>query len=533
MEGFYSLDTLVLLLVAVLVFTALARRILIPDPIFLVLGGLALSFVPRLPVVSLDPEIVFLIFLPPILWSAAYFTSLRDFRLNLRPITLLAVGLVVVTTAAVAVVARAVIPGMSWPVAFALGAIVSPPDAVAATSIARKLRIPYRLVTILEGESLVNDAAALILYRVAIATAVTGVFVATETVWQFVLAAAGGTIIGLGVGFLGARAVRLVGESLPQIAITLLAPYVAWILAERFHTSAVLACVAGGIYVRQGFSAQISPITRVQTRAVWDLLLFILNGLIFILIGLQLGAIREAGLPGSPRTLLWQGALISAAAIGVRLVWVPLITVIPRLMMPALRRRDPIPPWPHVLLVSWIGMRGVVSLAAALALPVTIAGGARFPFRDEIILFTFGVILSTLVLQGLTLTPLIRRLRLAEDETLDLEEAWAREAAARAALTRLEELARDTASRREDVERLQALYGQRLQRASSLSMDDGNAVGRAAYRRLRHETLTAERRALIALRDEGVVSDEVLHRLEGELDVEAIRIGLGEVPLDD
>src|SRR6185295_1930996 len=326
MEGFYSLDTLILLLVAVLVCTALARRILIPDPIFLVLGGLALTFVPRLPVVPLDPEIVFLIFLPPILWSAAYFTSLRDFRLNLRPITLLAVGLVVVTTAAVAVVARAVIPGMSWPVAFALGAIVSPPDAVAATSIARKLRLPYRLVTILEGESLVNDAAALILYRVAIASTVTGVFVATETVWQFVLAAAGGTIIGLGVGFLGARAARLVGESLPQIAITLLAPYVAWILAERFHTSAVLACVAGGLYVRQGFSAQVSPITRVQARAVWDLLLFILNGLIFILIGLQLGAIREAGLPGSPGTLLWQGALISAAAIGVRLVWVPLIT---------------------------------------------------------------------------------------------------------------------------------------------------------------------------------------------------------------
>jgi len=532
MPASYLLETVILLLVAVLTLTALARRILVPYPIFLVLGGLALSFVPRVPVVRLDPEIVFLIFLPPILWSAAYFTSLRDFRRNLRPITFLAVGLVVVTTVAVAAVARAVVPGMSWPVAFALGAIVSPPDAVAATSIARQLRIPYRLVTILEGESLVNDASALVIYRTAIFAAMTGAFVATAAIGQLILAALGGVIVGLVVGVLALRAVRLVGDSLAQIAITLLAPYVAWIVAEGLHISAVLACVAGGLYVRQGFSARVPPITRVQARAVWELLMFVLNGLIFILIGLQLGAIREAGLPGAPGTLLWQGALISAAAIAVRLVWVPLVTVIPRLLIPSLRRRDPIPPWPYILLVSWIGMRGVVSLAAALALPMTIAGGAPFPFRDEIILFTFAVILSTLVLQGLTLTPLIRALRLAEDETLELEEAWAREAAARAALTRLEELAGDARSRQEDHHRLQTLYGQRLQRASSLGADDGRATERAAYRRLRYEALSAERRALIALRDQGVVSDEVLHRLEQELDVEAIRLGLGEKPLD-
>jgi monovalent cation/hydrogen antiporter len=533
MEDPYHLETLILLLVAVLVLTALARRFPIPYPILLVLGGLGLSFVPHVPVVRLDPDVVFLIFLPPILWAAAYFTSLRDFRANLRSIMLLAVGLVVVTTVAVAVVARAVVPGMSWPVAVALGAIVSPPDAVAATAIARRLRIPYRLVAVLEGESLVNDAAALVLYRVAVVAAVTGSFAISQALWQFVIAAAGGVIIGLLVGAATSKAMRLSSESPAQIAITLLAPYVAWILAERAHTSAVLACVAGGIYIRQVFSAQVAPATQVQTRAVWDLLIFVLNGLIFVLIGLQLGAIRGAGLPGPVRTLLWQGALISATAIGVRLVWVPLGSLLPRLLSPALRRRDPIPPWRQILLLAWIGMRGVVSLAAALALPVAIASGAPFPYRDQVILFSFGVILATLVLQGLTLTPLIRALRLAEDDTLELEEAWAREAAARAALARLEELARDPGMRRQDIERLRALYTQRLQRTSALAVGAGDSVERAAYRRLRHQTLSAERRALIALRDQGVISDEVLHRLEQELNVEAIRMGLGEAPLDD
>ena len=347
------------------------------------------------------------------------------------------------------------------------------------------------------------------------------------------IAAAGGVIIGLLVGAATSKAMRLSSESPAQIAITLLAPYVAWILAERAHTSAVLACVAGGIYIRQVFSAQVAPATQVQTRAVWDLLIFILNGLIFVLIGLQLGAIRGAGLPGPVRTLLWQGALISATAIGVRLVWVPLGSLLPRLLSPALRRRDPIPPWRQILLLAWIGMRGVVSLAAALALPVAIASGAPFPYRDQVILFSFGVILATLVLQGLTLTPLIRALRLAEDDTLELEEAWAREAAARAALARLEELAHDPGMRRQDIERLRALYTQRLQRTSALVVGAGDSVERAAYRRLRHETLSAERRALIALRDQGVISDEVLHRLEQELNVEAIRMGLGEAPLDD
>jgi len=518
----YQLETVVLLLIVVLVLATIANRVLIPYPIFLVLGGLALSFMPRAPIIHLSPDLVFLIFLPPILWAAAYLTSLRDFRANLRPITLLAVGLVVATSAAVAAVARLIMPGLSWPVAFVLGAIVSPSDAVAVTAIARRLRIPHRLVTILEGESLINDATALVLYRAAVAAAVTGSFVLGETLWEFV---------GLVVGVVTSRALRLTADSLVETAITLLAPYAAWVVAERAHTSAVLACVAGGLYLRQGFSAVVAPATRLQARAVWDLLVFVLNGVIFILIGLQLAAIRQAGSTRWLATLLVHGAVISATAIGVRLLWVPLAAVIPRLASPGLRRRDPLPPWTQLFLVGWAGMRGMVSLAAALALPLTTASGAPFPFRDEIIVLAFAVILSTLVVQGLSLKPLTRALNLGEDTTLELEEAWAREAAARAALVRLDELASLPWARRDHVDRLRAIYTQRLQRSSPLDSGDSRAAAeaRAAFRRLRHETLNAERQAVIDLRNRGLISDDVLHRIEQELDVEAMRIGLGEV----
>jgi monovalent cation/hydrogen antiporter len=342
-------------------------------------------------------------------------------------------------------------------------------------------------------------------------------------------------VIGLLVGWIGIWALRITQDSLTEIAITLLAPYAAWLLAERTHTSGVLACVVGGLYTRQFFSAVVAPATRVQGLAVWALLVFVLNGLVFTLIGLQLGAIRAAGRHATLGTIVTLGAVISLAAIVIRLLWVPLAVVIPRLVSPALRARDPIPPWPVVWLVSWVGMRGIVSLAAALALPLTTASGAPFPFRNEIILVTFGVILATLVLQGLTLTPMIRFLALGADRTLELEEARAREDAAQAAMLHLEQLATAAWPRREDVERMRALYTQRIERASPIELSaDAETAGRqAAFRRLRHETLSAERRALIALRDQGAISDEVLHRLEQELDVEAMRIGMGERRLGD
>jgi Na+/H+ antiporter len=529
MESLHQLKTVILLLIAVLALAAFARKLVIPYPILLVIGGLVLGFIPGVPALRLDPDVVFLVFLPPILWSAAYFTSWRDFRSNLRPITLLAVGLVLATAAAVAVVAHIWLPGLGWAGAIALGAIVSPPDAVSATAVAKRLDLPRRAVTILEGESLVNDATALILYRAAVMAAVSGTFIFSDTVVDFFMAAGVGVVVGLLVGVVARWALKLMKDSFSEIAVTLLSPYIAWVLAEQAHASGVLACVAGGLYLRQHFSEAVAPTTRIQARAVWDFLVFVLNGFIFILIGLQLGALREAIPPGMFIPLMLSGALVSVTAIVVRLIWVPLAAWIPRLLSPSLRAHDPMPALPSLFIIGWTGMRGIVSLAAALALPLTTAAGAPFPFRAEIILITFSVILATLVVQGLSLAPLIRALKLKEDGTLEREEMQAREHAATAALVRLDEVANEGWPIPEHLDQMRVHYGDRVQRYTK----DGTAPECTAeaieiFRRLRHETLTAERLAVIGLRNNGVISDDVLHRLEHELDVEALQLGIGE-----
>jgi Na+/H+ antiporter len=529
MESLHQLKTVILLLIAVLALAAFARKLVIPYPILLVIGGLVLGFIPGVPTLRLDPDVVFLVFLPPILWSAAYFTSWRDFRSNLRPITLLAVGLVLATAAAVAVVAHIWLPGLGWAGAIALGAIVSPPDAVSATAVAKRLDLPRRAVTILEGESLVNDATALILYRAAVMAAVSGTFIFSDTVVDFFMAAGVGVVVGLLVGVVARWALKLMKDSFSEIAVTLLSPYIAWVLAEQAHASGVLACVAGGLYLRQHFSEAVAPTTRIQARAVWDFLVFVLNGFIFILIGLQLGALREAIPPGMFIPLMLSGALVSVTAIVVRLIWVPLAAWIPRLLSPSLRAHDPMPALPSLFIIGWTGMRGIVSLAAALALPLTTAAGAPFPFRAEIILITFSVILATLVVQGLSLAPLIRALKLKEDGTLEREEMQAREHAATAALVRLDEVVNEGWPIPEHLDQMRVHYGDRVQRYTK----DGTAPECTAeaieiFRRLRHETLTAERLAVIGLRNNGVISDDVLHRLEHELDVEALQLGIGE-----
>jgi Na+/H+ antiporter len=503
-----------------------------PYPILLVVGGLVLGFVPGLPPVHISPDLVFFVFLPPILWAAAFFTSLREFKANIRPISLLAVGLVLATTAVVALAARAVIPGIGWAAAVALGAIVSPPDAVAAAAVLRRLRIPHRVLVILEGESLVNDATALVLYRTAVAAMVTGAFSLSEAAGAFVLAAVGGVAIGLVIGWLALRALHRLHDPLTEIAVTLLAPYIAWSLAERAHTSAVLACVAGGLFLRRRFSRAVSPATRLQARAVWDLLLFALNGVIFILIGLSLRALAEAVLASELPTLVVQGLLIAGAAIATRLVWVPIATVVPRLI-PSVRARDPMPPPGAVALIGWTGLRGIVSLAAALALPFETAEGTPLPYRAELILITFIVILVTFVVQGLTLAPLIRWLGLPEDTHLEQEEALARERAAAAALRRLESLP-EGVTQHHAVADLRDDYQERKQLMAEFraGVPRSTSLAEAAYKRARYETLAAERRALIELRDRGEINDEVLLALEEELDREALRHGLAHVRHD-
>jgi CPA1 family monovalent cation:H+ antiporter len=399
---------------------------------------------------------------------------------------------------------------------------------------ARRLGLSRRIVAILEGESLVNDASALMLYRTAVAAAVTGGFSLGMAAGQFLLATAGGLLIGVAVAAAAIAMMRRLHDSFSEIGLSLIAPYAAWLLAERTGTSAVLACVAGGMYLRQRFSDVAQPATRVQARAVWQQLVFLVTGVVFILIGLQVGVLRETVLQGRMPTLLWQGLVVSLVAVAVRLVWVPLAIMVPHRLIPAVSRREPPAPPREVFLIGWTGLRGVVSLAAALALPLATAAGAPFPYRAEIVVITFVVILVTLVLQGLSLPPLVRRLRLPRELAHEREEAHARAHAATVALERLDRTVTVEGLRLpvEVVGRIREAYTERLRRLAPADGGRSRAEEEAAVRQLRAEILGAERRALIDLRDREVISDEVLSRLEHELNLEAMRAGLGEASLE-
>jgi len=432
-----ALELVLVLLVVAAGLAVAAERVKVPYPILLVLGGLGLAFVPGLPQVRIEPSLVLLIFLPPLLFASAWFTSWRDFAANRRPIALLAVGLVIVTTTAVAWVAHVLFPGMSWPVAFVLGAIVSPPDAVAATAVTRRLKVPRRIVTILEGESLVNDATGLVAYKLALVAVVSGRFSLGVAGGRFVLVAVGGVLVGLIVGWLVAQIHRRLDDFQVETVITLLTPYAAYIPAEHLGLSGVLATVAAGGYLGWRNPELLSALTRFRGRGVWSVLLMLFNGLVFILIGLQLGSIRGLAVGESSGSLIGRAALIAAAAVVARLVYVPIGVYLPRLSA-RLRARDPSPPWRAVALIGWTGMRGIVSLALALALPLTLPDGRPFPDRAVVIVSAFAVILVTLVVQGLTLPLVIRALRFADDDADLREEREALIRASQAALGRVD-----------------------------------------------------------------------------------------------
>jgi monovalent cation/hydrogen antiporter len=524
----------------------LATRLKIPYPILLVLGGSALGFVPGLPQVELDPELVFLLFLPPLLYVSAIFTSWRDFRANIRAISLLAVGLVLMTTFVVGAVVHTV-TGIPWAAAFVLGAIVSPTDAIAATTVAQRLGVPRRIVTILEGESLVNDATGIVAYRVAVAAVVTGAFSIWEAGLQFVVGAAGGIAFGFAVGWLVVWARRHLSED-PSVQniVSLLTPFVAYLAAEELphslwemlhelygvpgdlHFSGVLAVVTTGLYLGRKGPYIISSGTRLQGYATWELITFLLNGLIFILIGLQLRSVVEGLDEYTTGEIISYAVLVSLTVILVRIIWVFPATYVPRWAIRHIRERDPSPPWRSVSVVAWTGMRGVISLAAALALPLQTAAGVPFPFRDLIIFLTFCVILATLVVQGLSLPVLIRALGLEDDHIGDKEETHGRIQVAEAALQRLDELADEDWVREDTTERIRDLYTYRRNRFASRFDGDSDGVEErsAAYQRLMVELLGAQRMRLIRLRDEGRIGDEVMHRIERDLDLEESRLEL-------
>lgn len=520
-------ELLLLLLFAVALLAYVATRIHLSYPIVLVLGGLALGFMPGLPSIELQPDLLFLLFLPLLLYANAWNTSWRDFRFNLRSISLLAIGLVTATTLVVAVIAHAILPHFSWAAAFVLGAIVSPTDAVAATAIARRLGAPQRLVTIVEGESLVNDASGLVFYRFALVAVITGAFSFAQAGLTFVWVCVGGVGIGLIVAWLYAQIERRLDDSPVEITLSFLVPFAAYIPAEALGASGVLAAVAAGLYAGRKSARIISPASRLQAETVWELLIFILNGLAFILIGLQLRTLIEL-LRAQQITLgelLAYGALVSLVVILVRLIWVFPGAYLPRWLFPSIRTREPRPPARVVFVLGWMGMRGVVSLAAALALPLTLASDQPFRERPLIVLLTYCVILATLVGQGLTLPTLMRKLGVGTDGVAEREEGVARLTSARAALRRIDELATEEWVNEETLADVRAIHEHRTHRYDGDSdAEEGQQDGAqdSVARRLKREVLQAEREAVIQLRDEGTIGDEVLRRLERELDLQDI-----------
>jgi Na+/H+ antiporter len=523
----HQAETIVLLFALVAALVVIARKLGLPYPIVLVISGLALSFVPRLPQIKLNPDVVFYFFLPLLLYPPALYTSWRDFRRNLRAILLLAIGLVLTTMVTVAWVTHTIVPAIPWAAAFALGAIVSPPDAIAATSVIRRLSVPYRIEVVLEGESLVNDATALVALQFAIVAMMTGSFSVGNASLRFVVVAAGGIGFGLLVGYVMRWVQGHLDDPPVQITLSLITPFLAYLPAERLHVSGVLATVTAGILLGWYSPLIVRARFRLQVFAFWDTVVFLLNGFVFIVIGLQLpGILRE--LHGESLMRLIDNALIICGVVVlVRILWVVVVTYVPRLLSKTLRERDPAPPWQQVALITWAGMRGVVSLAAAFALPFALPNGTPFPGRNYILFFTFCVILVTLVGQGLTLPLLIRKLGIKDDGAIDEEERGARLEANKAAIAHIEKLStRDDVSS-EVAARLRAEYDDRigqLRRCLESAEDRSGEVATPQYQQLQQEALGIERQVIIGLRNRRVINDRALRRIQRDLDLAEARL---------
>lgn len=530
--GIHGLELVVLLLlVFVVLFAALARKVQMPYPIVLVIAGLVLSFVPGIPKVSLNPDAIFLVVLPPLLYYGAWQMPWREFKFNLVSICLLAFGLVGFTVAGVAWSAKWVFPGFDWRLGFALGAVVATTDAIAATSIAKRLGLPRQIVDVLEGESLLNDASGLLALEFAVAMVVTG---QTPTVGQGLLRlaylVAAGIFFGLLIGVLSEFIHQQLDDGPIEITLSIVVPYAVYLGAEALHCSGVLAVIACGLYMSRHSSHFFTATVRIQGWAVWDSLTFALNGLVFVLIGLQLPFVLAGIREYRFRELLRDGAIFSVLLILLRLIWVfpgaRLANVVRRKL---LHQKVGLPGAREIFVLGWTGMRGVIALAAALALPETLANGSPFPQRNLIIFLTFCVILVTLVLQGLSLPPLIRALGLAGATASNhgQEEQQARLAMTDAALALLAE------ARQKSGEQFGKMYDDIEQRyrwrlANLTGLDDhGKAVdreGQTHYLELLRSLVNAERRTAVEMRDSGYINDEVLRKVEHELDLTESRL---------
>lgn len=521
------------LLFGVFMLIMAAQKLKISYPIFLVVAGLGLSFIPGIPHITIDPELIFLIFLPPLLYEAAWFTSWADFWKWRRVIGMMAFGLVFVTSIVVAFVSSAMIPGFTLAMGFLLGGIISPPDAVAATSVLRNVKVPKRLVSILEGESLVNDSSSLIVFRFALAAVLSGHFVLREAVMDFFLAAGMGVVIGLAVAHLMYAIHRfLPTTSSIDASLTLMTPYFMYLAAEQFHFSGVMAVVSGGLFLSyRSHEILTTGATRMQAHGVWSTTTFILNGLVFILIGLELPVVME-GLDGySVTEAIAYGLVISAVAIVVRMIWVFPLAYVPLWFNNRVRADLVNPTWKGPMIIGWAGMRGVVSLASALSIPLLLSDGSAFPHRNLILFITFIVILITLVFQGLTLPWVIRKVHVKESDVQlpeGQQEAGIQLRIKKVALARLSEKFESDISENELVGQLKnVLEGdveETSQRLESLECDTLVQEEIERYNHVLLDIYKEQRKELFRLRREKAFSDEVIRKQEMQLDLDEAKI---------
>ena len=518
--------TIVIFLAAILG-TALARKFHLPLELTLLVGSLGVALIPGMPTTHLDSEIIFHVFLPPILFAAAYFTSWNEFKKNIRAITFLALGLVIFTVCGMAVIVKWLVPSLTWPMAFLFGAIVSPPDASAAATVTRKVGFPRRLQSILEGESLINDATALVCYRFALAALVTREFHLWQSIGQFFVVGVGGLAIGLAVTHLTLRLLVHIKDASAESLLTLVTAFICYFTAEWFHVSGVIATVAGGLYAGRALPRWATPETRVESKAIWNVVLLAVNALVFAMIGLQLPAILQGLGDFQPHELCAWAFVLTFALIAVRFVWVFPVTWLPRALVPGLAKRDPMPSLGAIVIVGWTGMRGIVTIAAALALPRTLSDGERFAERPLIIFLAYAIVLLTLIIPTLTLPLLLRFLTLEDPSTRHDEEVRARIAMAKAAASHLSRLRQQGAYNDELLSDLEKRYQRQLRRlrpnleTHAFSLLDPMEQQRRA---ILLELFELERGVLHDLRSRGELYDDVYHHLGEELDLEALRV---------
>jgi monovalent cation/hydrogen antiporter len=523
-----DIESLIVLVAAAVALVRLADLIAIPYPIVLVLGGLGIGFLPGGPSLDLAPEVIFLVFLPPILQSAGYYASPRELRAEFGPLTALVLGLSLATMGVVAVTAQALIPNLGWGEALVLGAILAPTDPVAAIATFGRVGISERVTLLIEGESMLNDAVGLVAYKVALSAVVAGSFAAGDVAVDLIVSVAGGVGIGLAIGWLAAEAFRRLDDAPLSILLSVLVAYVAFAVSEEVGASGVLAVVTGGLYLGSRSHEIYDADLRLQAVGFWQVLVFTLNAVIFILLGLQFPDILErVGEQFSVGEILGYGLLVSAVVIAVRIGWQFLLAALERVLPFAvpIAGQD----WRERLLIGWSGMRGAVSLAAALALPLELDSGAPLADRDLMIYLTVAVILFTLVAQGLTLPALVRALGLGVEEPWSPDEAVARLAAAQAALDRIEELqASGDPVPDAVIDRLRERYQARFARSMAALSGQGEEVPienpLEGYRHIREDLIKRERAALIGLRRDGRVKAEVFRRIQRDLDLDEARL---------